>query len=71
MITIEPIMLFSLGELVAIVKMADPEQVNIGADSKGHGLLEPCGHDVGRLIDELSKFTKVYSKPNLARILRQ
>lgn len=68
-VTIEPIMDFDLEPLVAIVKRCEPVQVNIGADSGGNHLPEPSAAQVLALIDELSKFTRVEKKKNLARIL--
>lgn len=68
-ITIEPIMDFDLPEFVEILKECSPIQVNIGADSKRCGLPEPPKEKVIELISELEKFTKVYYKSNLIRIL--
>jgi len=70
MITIEPIMTFSHYQLCDIIALAEPEQVNIGADTGNNHLPEPSKDDVLRLIDELSKFTKVVQKKNLARLLK-
>ena len=69
MITIEPIYDFSLSMFLHIIKMANVTQVNIGADSKGNNLPEPSKEKVLQLIDELKKFTKVYIKDNLRRII--
>ena len=71
MITIEPILDFQLkGQfgLVELIRLASPEWVNIGADSKGHHLPEPSAEKVKALIEELRKFTTVKIKSNLKRI---
>jgi len=69
MVTIEPIMDFDLVPFVIMIKNIKPQWVNIGADSKGHKLLEPSKDKVLELIKELSKFTKVIKKENLKRIM--
>lgn len=49
--------------------MCDPEWVNIGADSKGHGLPEPSGDKIIKLIDNLkSQDIDVRIKSNLKRL---
>lgn len=48
----------------------EPTQVNIGADSKHHNLLEPSKEKLLSLITELEKFTKVVQKSNLARLMK-
>jgi len=68
-ITIEPIMDFDLNEFVEMLRLADPIQINIGADSKGHKLPEPSSDKIKKLITELEKFTTVYQKQNLKRLL--
>lgn len=69
-VTIEPIMDFDLSELVALIKSCNSKQVNIGADSGRNHLPEPSKEKVLKLIDELSKFTKVKQKTNLSRLLK-
>lgn len=68
-VTIEPIMDFDLTELVNLIKRCNPAQVNIGADSKGAGLIEPTQEKITELIEELSKFTTVMEKKNLKRLM--
>jgi DNA repair photolyase len=68
-VTIEPIMDFDLKELVEIIKVCEPKQVNIGADSGNNHLPEPSAQKVLELIDELKKFTVIDQKRNLNRIL--
>ena len=69
MVTIEPIFDFDLDELVELVLLANPEWVNIGADSKHHNLPEPSAVKVKDLIRALGKKTCVKLKGNLNRIL--
>lgn len=70
MVTIEPIFDFDLDELVDLIILANPEWVNIGADSKGHGLPEPPKSKVEGLIEMLQKYTSVKLKGNLRRIYK-
>ena len=70
MVTIEPIFDFDLDELVDLIILANPEWVNIGADSKGHGLPEPPKEKIAELIRALGKSTAVKLKGNLGRILK-
>jgi DNA repair photolyase len=67
-VTIEPIMDFDLDELVNLIRMCDPIQVNIGADSGNNGLPEPDYKKVLELIDALKEFTTISKKRNLARL---
>ena len=69
MVTIEPIFDFDLEELVDLVVLANPEWVNIGADSKGHGLPEPSREKIEKLVQVLQNETDVKLKGNLKRIL--
>ncbi len=69
MVTIEPIFDFDLEDLVNLVITANPEWVNIGADSKGHGLPEPPKNKVEKLIETLRETTQIKLKGNLKRIL--
>lgn len=69
MVTIEPILKFDINDLVEIIKIAMPKWVNIGADSKGHGLPEPTWAEIEELVVQLEKFTTIREKHNLGRIL--
>lgn len=71
MVTIEPILDFDIDELVDMLRLIGPCQVNIGADSKGHSLPEPSADKVIELIAKLEMFTRVYRKDNLDRILKK
>lgn len=70
MITIEPILDFDLVDMIAMIGSIRPEWVNIGADSKGHGLPEPGREKIEELISELEKFTTVKIKTNLKRLMK-
>jgi len=70
MITIEPILDFDLNAFIALIKLAKPYWVNIGADSGRHNLPEPSYAKVKKLITELSKFTEVRKKRNLERLMK-
>ena len=70
MVTIEPIFDFDLSELVYLITTANPEWVNIGADSKGHNLPEPPLWKVKALIDTLKEKAQVKLKGNLKRIYK-
>ena len=69
-ITIEPIMDFDLDLMVQLIRMCNPAQVNIGADSGNNHLPEPSKEKLLSLIDELKKFTVIDQKRNLARLLK-
>jgi len=69
-VTIEPILDFDLNELVELIKLCRPMQVNIGADTGGHKMPEPGKEKIFELITELEKFTKVELKKNLNRLMR-
>jgi DNA repair photolyase len=73
MITIEPIMNFSLELFAEMITDNEPGchpvQVNIGADSGGNNLPEPPREKIERLIELIAPYTTVHLKPNLRRIL--
>ena len=68
-ITIEPILDFDLDLFVSMLKNANPEYINIGADSGNNHLPEPEPDKIRELIKELEVFTKVNLKKNLKRLL--
>ncbi len=68
-ITIEPVMDFDLEEMIDLIEMIEPIQVNIGADSGNNNLPEPSPEKIKELIEELEKFTIVKQKSNLKRLL--
>lgn len=68
-VTIEPILDFDPDLLVALIAGAMPEFVNIGADSKGHGLPEPSGEKVLELVRLLGVAgITIRKKVNLGRL---
>jgi len=69
-VTIEPIMLFNLEVLVGMIWSIRPKFITIGADSKGHHLLEPSKNEILELVRRLSAFTEIREKRNLERLLR-
>ena len=70
MVTIEPVMEFSTGNLSRIIEKCRPEWVNIGADSKGHNLPEPSAQKIRSLIEELTcEGIEVKLKSNLKRLI--
>lgn len=73
-VTIEPIMDFDIDELVSLIKMCKPEQVNIGVESK-HRVQIPQpsnGNKLISLILQLIPDTKIKVKKNLkGEVLKQ
>ena len=69
-ITIEPIMDFDTIQMNTWLAQLRPAFVNIGADSKGHGLPEPPAEKVRILIRACENFgIEIREKHNLERIL--
>ena len=68
MITIEPIIDFNLTAMTNLIKLASPDYVNIGADSKHSGLPEPSEDKVKDLIKVLEGCSEITLKKNLKRI---
>ncbi len=68
-VTIEPVLDFDITEFTELIKSAAPNQVNIGADSKGHNLPEPQAEKLKKLIKNLEQFTVVKKKRNLNRLM--
>ena len=69
-ITIEPILDCDPRLLYDMIVNAKPLFVNIGADSKGHGLKEPSKETVQDLISRIqSAGIEIRNKSNLARLL--
>jgi DNA repair photolyase len=69
-VTIEPIMDFDFNEMVELIELCEPEQVNIGADSGKNNLLEPSKEKILDLISALERFTIIDKKTNLQRLLK-
>ena len=68
-ITIEPIMDFDVDELFSIIESADPNWINIGADSKGFDLPEPGWDKVESFIGKIKNTNiEIKEKSNLDRL---
>lgn len=69
-ITIEPILDFDVDELLRLIVYAQPEFINIGADSKRNNLPEPSKEKVLELLDALESCQfDIRGKSNLKRII--
>lgn len=69
-LTVEPVLDFDVSEFAAMIAGALPEFVNIGADSKGHGLPEPSREKILALVDALQMAkVPIRKKINLSRIM--
>jgi DNA repair photolyase len=72
MITIEPIMDFSLDRFKKLILSCKPIQVNIGADSGNNHLPEPSPEKIAALIEALrSHNIRVHLKKNLKRLYKE
>lgn len=69
MVSIEPILRFEPDDLADMIRKIGPDFVSIGADSKKNNLDEPDGWSIAMLVRELRKFTEVYLKKNLSRLV--
>jgi hypothetical protein len=69
MVTVEPVHDFDLVPFLSMLFLANPGQVNIGADTGRNHLPEPSPEKVRELIGEAGKFTTVHLKRNLQRLL--
>jgi DNA repair photolyase len=69
-VTIEPILDFDLKDMVELIYLCNPIQVNIGANTSNIKLPEPSKEKVLELINELQKFTIIDQKRNLSRLLK-
>ena len=68
-LTIEPIMQFDKDELVRLIRLCKPVQVNIGANTNGRvSLPEPSTEDILSLIKDIESKCKVEIKSNMKRI---
>lgn len=68
-ITIEPILDFDIEEFSSMIVECNPSFVNIGADSKGHGLKEPSTEKLNQFIRILmEKKIVIRKKINLERL---
>lgn len=68
-ITIEPVLDFDVEELASWIAAIKPEFLNLGADSKGHGLAEPTVEKVMALVAKLHDYgIELREKHNLQRL---
>ena len=68
-LTVEPILDFDIEELLDLILLAKPDFVNIGADSKRHGLPEPTREKVLALVSRLrARGIAIRKKMNLDRL---
>jgi DNA repair photolyase len=69
-VTIEPILEFDRIAMLELLERAEPDFVNIGADSKGTGLEEPSKEKVLALIDGIKGLgIEIRTKRNLERLI--
>lgn len=69
-ITIEPILDFDLDELLSMIYLCSPEQINIGADTGNNNLPEPSKDKLEQLIFALKSYYTIDQKRNLKRLLK-
>lgn len=68
-VTIEPVMNFDVEILARWIGEINPEFLNLGADSKGHGLPEPSVEKIMQFAEELKKYgVELREKHNLQRL---
>ena len=71
-VTVEPVMDFDVAILAYWISDINPEFLNLGADSKGHGLPEPSVEKIMELVAELKKYgIELREKHNLQRLRKQ
>jgi DNA repair photolyase len=68
-VTIEPIMEFDLDDMMRLMYICAPNQINIGADSGNNGLPEPSKENLEQLIFTLKSYYTIDKKINLKRLL--
>lgn len=66
MVTIEPVLDFDVVEMIGVIKLINPEWVNLGADSGGNKLSEPSKEKLLELISRCD----IRQKSNLKRLLK-
>lgn len=68
-VTIEPVLDFDVDILAEMVASVSPFFVNLGADSKGHGLPEPTVEKIMELVAKLAEYgIELREKHNLQRL---
>jgi DNA repair photolyase len=70
-VTIEPILDFDVDILADMIIDMRPNWINIGADSKGHGLAEPSSYKIMEFVSKMNNAKiDIKKKHNLERILK-
>jgi hypothetical protein len=68
-ITIEPVLDFDVDILASWIARIRPEFLNLGADSKGHGLPEPSAEKIHGFVRKLKEYgIELREKHNLGRL---
>lgn len=68
-VTIEPVLDFDVDVLASWIRDIKPDFINLGADSKGHGLEEPTVEKIMLFVEELKKHgIELREKHNLQRL---
>lgn len=68
-VTIEPVMDFDVDILASWIDRIRPRFLNLGADSKNHGLPEPTVEKIMKLVQKLSEYgIELREKHNLSRL---
>lgn len=71
-VTIEPVMDFDVDMLASWIDMIRPTFLNLGADSKNHGLPEPPVEKIFALVEKLKEYgIELREKHNLDRLKKQ
>jgi DNA repair photolyase len=71
-VTVEPILDFDIEPFADLIALADPDWLNIGADSKGHNLPEPTREKVLEFVEALQRRgVQIHHKENLDRLTRE
>ena len=71
-LTLEPILLFDVDILASWADKIRPSFLNLGADSKGHGLIEPTVDKIMALVEKLKEYgIELREKHNLQRLTQK
>lgn len=71
-LTIEPVLDFDVDELASMIATVNPDFLNLGADSKGHGLPEPAIDKIHALVNKLREYgIELREKHNLKRLMEK
>ena len=71
-LTLEPILDFDVDILASWIDKIHPDFLNLGADSKGHGLAEPTVEKIMSLVEKLKEYgIELREKHNLQRLMQK